>query len=42
MPPRTTATGYGTAGVRNGEPFYEMVEGSLDVKDIVYTPYQQC
>jgi hypothetical protein len=28
-------------GVRDGEPFYEMVEGSLDVREIVYTPFRE-
>ena len=37
----STATGYGTVGVRDGEPFYEMVEGSLDVREIVYTPFRE-
>ncbi len=31
--------GYGTVGVRDGEPFLELAAGHLDVDRIVYTPY---
>jgi uncharacterized protein (DUF608 family) len=33
----STATGYGTVGVRNGKPFVEVVAGSIDVESIDYT-----
>jgi len=33
-----TATGYGTAGLRNGEPFIEVREGSIEIKRIDYEP----
>jgi len=33
-----TATGYGTVGVKNGEPFVRVVSGTIDFRDIHYTP----
>ncbi len=33
-----TARGYGTAGVRSGEPFLEVLSGSIDVARIDYRP----
>jgi uncharacterized protein (DUF608 family) len=30
----STATGYGTVGIRGGKPFFEPCSGTLDVKDI--------
>lgn len=33
-----TATGYGTVGVRNGKPFLKATSGTIDVKDIKFTP----
>jgi len=33
-----TATGYGTVGVRNGEPFVEVVSGRISYEKIVYIP----
>ena len=30
----STATGYGTAGVQNGQPFVEIVEGEIEIKEI--------
>ena len=33
-----TAAGYGTAGLRNGEPFIEVREGSIEIKHIDYKP----
>jgi hypothetical protein len=32
----STATGYGTVGVRKGKPFYEAKAGTLEVSDIRY------
>ena len=32
------ATGYGTVGVRNGEPFLDMCHGNAEVKAIHYEP----
>lgn len=29
----STATGYGTAGLRNGKPFLEVVKGNIPVKE---------
>lgn len=34
-----TATGYGTVGVRDGEPFVEVNYGSIPYEEIVYEPY---
>lgn len=34
----STATGYGTVGVRNGQPFLEPRRGSIEVRKIVYEP----
>ena len=33
----STATGYGTVGVKNGKPFIEVKEGTIDVRDIKMT-----
>jgi hypothetical protein len=33
-----TATGYGTVGVRGGKPFVDVVSGTINVRDIRYTP----
>ena len=33
--------GYGFAGVRGGEPYLEVVEGSIEVKEIVYRPRER-
>jgi len=33
-----TATGFGTAGVKNGKPFLEIRAGTIDVKATKYTP----
>ena len=33
-----TATGYGTVGVRDAEPFFDIVSGHIDVKRIEYKP----
>ena len=30
----STATGYGTVGIKNGRPFVEVKSGSIDVKAI--------
>jgi uncharacterized protein (DUF608 family) len=35
-----TAGGYGTAGVRDGKPFVGVVDGTIDVDDIEYVPYE--
>jgi uncharacterized protein (DUF608 family) len=37
----STATGYGTVGVRDGQPFFEPVAGKVDVKEIRYEPAGQ-
>ncbi len=34
----STATGYGTVGVRDGEPFVEIKRGTLPVETMVYVP----
>ena len=34
-----TESGYGRAGVRNGEAFYEMERGELNVEKIMYRPF---
>jgi uncharacterized protein (DUF608 family) len=34
----SAASGYGTVGVKDGKPFYEPKSGTLEVKDIKYTP----
>jgi len=31
-----TGTGYGTVGVRGGEPFVDVVHGTIDIEEIVY------
>jgi 1,4-alpha-glucan branching enzyme len=33
-----TATGYGTVGVKDGKPFYEIRDGDLEIKKLVYEP----
>src|SRR5262249_47293541 len=33
----STATSYGAVGVKNGKPFYQPVQGQLEVKEIKYT-----
>ena len=33
-----TATGYGTAGVKAGKPFLEVLEGEIPVSRTEYTP----
>jgi uncharacterized protein (DUF608 family) len=33
-----TATGYGTAGVKDGRPFLQVVSGTIDLRDLHYTP----
>lgn len=33
-----TATGYGTAGVRDGQPFFEVVAGTVEVREIKFRP----
>jgi hypothetical protein len=33
----STASGYGTVGVKNGKPFYEPKSGTLDVREIRHT-----
>jgi uncharacterized protein (DUF608 family) len=34
----STATGYGTVGVSDGRPFYEPAAGTLEIREIRYTP----
>lgn len=34
-----TATGYGTAGIRNGKPFVEIRHGAIQIVRTVYTPF---
>ena len=34
-----TATGYGTVGVRDGEPFVEVKQGTIPYEEIAYEPY---
>jgi hypothetical protein len=34
----STATGYGTVGVRSGKPFLEVRSGKIDVERIDYRP----
>jgi len=34
-----TATGYGTVGVRAGQPFCETRSGTIEIKKINYTPH---
>ena len=36
----STATGYGTVGIRKGKPFYESKSGSLDIRSIVYARFK--
>lgn len=35
-----TATGYGTVGVRGGEPFVEVEQGTIPYRTIAYQPFQ--
>lgn len=35
----STAAGYGTVGVRNGEPFFDTRQGTMSINNIVYNPY---
>jgi hypothetical protein len=35
----STATGYGTVGVKDGEPFVEVEQGTIPYETIDYTPY---
>jgi len=35
----STATGYGTVGVKNGKPFLDVKAGKIDVRKIKYTAY---
>jgi hypothetical protein len=35
----STATGYGTVGVRGGKPFLEVVAGKIEVRE---TRYKEC
>ena len=34
------ATGYGTAGVRDGQPYFEVQYGTSQISRTVYTPYR--
>ena len=34
----STATGYGTVGVKNGKPFFDVVAGSIDVDQTCHEP----
>jgi hypothetical protein len=34
----STATGYGTVGVRDGKPFLDVKSGRIDVQQIDYAP----
>jgi len=34
----STATGYGTAGVQDGEPFVEIAQGQIAIEHIEYRP----
>jgi hypothetical protein len=34
----STATGYGTVGVKDGKPFLEVVSGTIPLNDIRYQP----
>jgi hypothetical protein len=31
-----TATGYGTAGVKDGKPFFDPIKGRVEIKEIRY------
>ena len=33
-----TASSYGTVGVKQGKPFYDAKNGTLEIKEIKYTP----
>jgi len=35
----STATGYGTAGVRRGELFLDVRHGTIDIDRTIYNPY---
>ena len=34
----STASGYGTVGVKQGKPFYESMAGSLNIRELRFTP----
>jgi hypothetical protein len=34
----STATGYGTTGVKNGEPFLDVIAGSIEANRIDFVP----
>lgn len=34
-----TENGYGTAGVREGKPFFDQVHGEIEIRKVSYTPY---
>jgi len=34
----STATGYGTVGVKNGKPFVEVKSGKIDMTNVDYKP----
>jgi uncharacterized protein (DUF608 family) len=34
----STATGYGTVGVKNGKPFFDVKHGKVEVREIKYAP----
>ncbi|HUJ42696.1 MAG TPA: GH116 family glycosyl hydrolase [Opitutaceae bacterium] len=34
-----TATGYGTVGVRSGQPFADVAAGAIEIKEIKYAPW---
>ncbi len=35
----STATGYGTVGVKNGEPFVEVKAGVIPLEKLMYAPH---
>jgi hypothetical protein len=35
----STATGYGTVGVRKGKPFFEAKAGTLDIREVRYVKH---
>jgi hypothetical protein len=37
----STATGFGTVGVKEGEPFVEVKQGTIPYEEIVYTPCEK-
>jgi len=34
----STASGYGTAGVKDGKPFVNAVKGTINVREIIFDP----